>query len=83
MLGGGWGQLTQKTMKINGNGLFEKQLTNLKLMCNVKNSRAISALHRALEADPGNIEALLDAGVSYTNELVQVEALQHLQNWLR
>jgi len=50
---------------------------------NDEDKRAISALHRALEADPGNIEALLDAGVSYTNELVQVKALQHLQDWLR
>ena len=47
------------------------------------NFRAISALRRSLEADPENIEALLDAGVSYTNELVQVEALDHLRNWLR
>ena len=34
-------------------------------------------------ADSQNIEALLDAGVSYTNELVQEEALMHLQSWLR
>ena len=45
--------------------------------------RAIAALRSSLEADPENIEALLDAGVSYTNELVQVEALEHLRNWLK
>mmetsp|Transcript_23361 Transcript_23361/g.29774 ORF Transcript_23361/g.29774 Transcript_23361/m.29774 type:complete len:322 (-) Transcript_23361:66-1031(-) len=49
---------------------------------NDEDKLAISALRRSLEADPENIEALLDAGVSYTNELVQVEALEHLRSWL-
>lgn len=49
---------------------------------NDEDKLAISALRKSLEADPENIEALLDAGVSYTNELVQIEALDHLRNWL-
>lgn len=36
-----------------------------------------------MTADSENIEALLDAGVSYMNELVQEESLLHLQSWLR
>jgi len=50
---------------------------------NDEDKQAIAALRSSLEADPENIEALLDAGVSYTNELVQVEALEHLRNWLK
>eukprot|EP01094_Clydonella_sp_ATCC50884_P010888 TRINITY_DN20707_c0_g1_i1.p1 TRINITY_DN20707_c0_g1~~TRINITY_DN20707_c0_g1_i1.p1 ORF type:complete len:451 (-),score=113.27 TRINITY_DN20707_c0_g1_i1:448-1683(-) len=44
---------------------------------------AIVALQRSLAADGSNIEALLDLGVSYTNELVQGQALQYLKEWLR
>ena len=41
------------------------------------------AFQKSLKCDPSNIEALLDAGVSYTNELVREDALNHLQEWLK
>lgn len=44
---------------------------------------AIIALKNALKADPENIEALLDAGVSFTNEVDGQQAISHLRSWLR
>ena len=38
-----------------------------------QNYRAIQCLLRAVEEDPDNLEALLDIGVSYTNELDQTQ----------
>eukprot|EP01102_Stenamoeba_stenopodia_P018072 TRINITY_DN657_c0_g1_i1.p1 TRINITY_DN657_c0_g1~~TRINITY_DN657_c0_g1_i1.p1 ORF type:complete len:462 (-),score=85.73 TRINITY_DN657_c0_g1_i1:44-1375(-) len=43
---------------------------------------AISCLLNSVAADPENLEALLDIGVSYTNELVAVQALNYLRSWL-
>jgi thioredoxin-like negative regulator of GroEL len=81
MLGVGLEALTLKTTRTSckqTHGEFKRMKE-----ANRRALRAISALRRSLQADPDNIEALLDAGVSYTNELVQVEALVHLRNWLR
>jgi len=44
--------------------------------------RAISAVARALRADPGDREALLAMSVSLTNELDQATALGYMQQWL-
>ena len=43
---------------------------------------AITCLRRAVAVDPHNLDALLALGVSYTNELDQTRALEHLQLWL-
>ena len=43
---------------------------------------AIVPLMRAVEADPSNLEALLELGVSFTNELADHEALRYLHSWL-
>ena len=45
--------------------------------------RAISAMTKANEADPTNLEVLLSLGVSHTNELDQEEATGHMRAWLR
>ena len=45
--------------------------------------QAIAALGKALQADPGNPEALLSLGVSHTNELDQSRALTYLMEWLK
>lgn len=55
--------------------------------------RAIGPLLRSVEADPENLEALLDLGVSYTNELAQAQVMHsptrttrqadtHIFDWL-
>jgi len=44
--------------------------------------RAIAPLLRAVESDPNNLDALLDLGVSFTNELVQAQALNYLKQWI-
>jgi len=44
---------------------------------------AITCLRNSVEADPENIEALLDIGVSYTNELNQHQALVFLKSWMK
>jgi peroxin-5 len=44
--------------------------------------RAISALSSAVRADPHNLDALLELGVSYTNELHKINALVYLKSWL-
>ncbi len=43
---------------------------------------AIVPLKRSVEADPSNLEALLELGVSFTNELEEAEALRYLHSWL-
>jgi peroxin-5 len=49
---------------------------------NDEDKLAIASLLRAFRADPDNLDALLDLGVSFTNELAQEQALQYLQLWL-
>lgn len=44
---------------------------------------AIMCLERALQRDDHNLEALLDLGVSYTNELFQEEATKYLELWMQ
>jgi peroxin-5 len=44
---------------------------------------AIMCLEKSLAADADNLEALLDLGVSYTNELFHDEALRFLESWLQ
>jgi len=41
--------------------------------------QAIACLRRAVSSDAHNLDALLALGVSYTNELDQTRALEHLQ----
>eukprot|EP00762_Andalucia_godoyi_P005546 ANDGO_00491.mRNA.1 Peroxisome biogenesis protein 5 len=43
---------------------------------------AIAALNNAVTEDPSNLDALLELGVSYTNELDRFHALQILKSWL-
>jgi peroxin-5 len=43
---------------------------------------AISALLKAIAIDPYNLQALMTIGVSYTNDLEQVRALNFLKTWL-
>jgi len=43
---------------------------------------AIKCLVKAHEADPYNLDSLLQLGVSCTNELDQIEALRYLQKWI-
>ncbi len=43
---------------------------------------AIVPLLRAAEVDPTNLEALLELGVSFTNELDEGQALLFLHSWL-
>jgi peroxin-5 len=45
-------------------------------------SQAIAALLKAVEVDPYNLAALLMLGVSYTNDLEEVRALNYLKTWL-
>ena len=45
--------------------------------------QAILALGKALQASPGDAEALLSLGVSYTNELDRARALTNLMEWLK
>jgi len=46
-------------------------------------TQAIAALLKAVEADSANLDALLELGVSCTNELDQTQALVFLQTWLQ
>ena len=43
---------------------------------------AIIPLLRSIKCDPSNMEALLELGVSFTNELEESEALHYLNSWL-
>lgn len=45
--------------------------------------QAIAALNRAIGANPGDLDALLSLGVSYTNELEQRAATRYLWDWLK
>ena len=45
-------------------------------------TQAIAALVKAVELDASNLSALLELGVSCTNELDQTQALIFLQTWL-
>mmetsp|Transcript_19296 Transcript_19296/g.28739 ORF Transcript_19296/g.28739 Transcript_19296/m.28739 type:complete len:451 (-) Transcript_19296:23-1375(-) len=49
---------------------------------NDEDQLAIQCLEKAIAADDENLEALLDLGVSYTNELFHDEALKYLELWL-
>lgn len=44
--------------------------------------QAIAALLKAVEVDQGNLDALLELGVSCTNELDQTQALCFLETWI-
>ena len=50
---------------------------------NDEDQTAIICLERAVQRDDQNLEALLDLGVSYTNELFQDEAMKYLELWMR
>jgi len=43
---------------------------------------AIQCLQKGHDVDPYNLDSLLSLGVSYTNELHQLDALRHLRSWL-
>ena len=49
---------------------------------NDDDTTAIIPLMRSVEADPTNLEALLELGVSFTNELEEGQALRYLHSWL-
>jgi len=49
---------------------------------NDKDDLAIPALVRAIETDPNNLDALLNLGVSYTNDFHREKALRCLVQWL-
>ncbi|KAI7896431.1 uncharacterized protein EV154DRAFT_535690 [Mucor mucedo] len=49
---------------------------------NEKEEPAIRALERAIEADPGNLQALMSLAVSYTNESYDHAAYQILERWI-
>lgn len=49
---------------------------------NDDDTQAIAALNQALACDPDNLEVLFSLGVSYTNELAEKQALEHLKAWL-
>ncbi len=38
---------------------------------------------KAVQVDPSNLEALLELGVSFTNELDELHALAYLHSWLQ
>lgn len=44
--------------------------------------KAITCLETAIEQDPYNLNALLEIGVSYVNELDQSKALANLKSWV-
>lgn len=50
---------------------------------NDDDSNAILALLKAVDADHSNLEALLELGVSFTNEVEESEALRFLYSWLQ
>lgn len=50
---------------------------------NDDDSNAILALLKAVDADHTNLEALLELGVSFTNEVEEGEALKFLYSWLQ
>ena len=50
---------------------------------NDDDSNAILALLKAVDADHSNLEALLELGVSFTNEVEESEALKFLYSWLQ
>jgi hypothetical protein len=53
-----------------------------KITPNLKIDSAIVALNKAVEADGENLDALLALGVSLTNEMERVSALNHLKSWI-
>ena len=44
---------------------------------------AIQCLKKGHEADPYNMDTLLQLGVSCTNELDQLDALKYLKQWIQ
>ena len=44
--------------------------------------QAIATLLKSVDVDQGNLEALLELGVSCTNELDQTQALCFLETWI-
>ncbi|KAG2229344.1 hypothetical protein INT48_004095, partial [Thamnidium elegans] len=49
---------------------------------NEKEEPAIRALEKAIETDPGNLQALMSLAVSYTNESYDHAAYQTLERWI-
>ncbi|KAI9481683.1 MAG: hypothetical protein EXX96DRAFT_595360 [Benjaminiella poitrasii] len=49
---------------------------------NEKEEPAIRALEKAIEVDPGNLQALMSLAVSYTNESYDHAAYQTLERWI-
>lgn len=45
-------------------------------------TQAIAALLEAVDSDGKNLDALLELGVSYTNELDRMQALMYLRQWV-
>jgi tetratricopeptide (TPR) repeat protein len=50
---------------------------------NDKDDLAIAALNGAIKADPGNLDALLNLAVSYTNDFHKDKALDTLVQWMQ
>eukprot|EP00029_Vermamoeba_vermiformis_P004166 TRINITY_DN14696_c0_g1_i1.p1 TRINITY_DN14696_c0_g1~~TRINITY_DN14696_c0_g1_i1.p1 ORF type:complete len:672 (+),score=146.82 TRINITY_DN14696_c0_g1_i1:50-2065(+) len=50
---------------------------------NDKDDLAIAALNGAIKADPGNLDALLNLSVSYTNDFHKDKALDTLVQWMQ
>jgi len=50
---------------------------------NDKDDLAIAALNGAVKADPGNLDALLNLSVSYTNDFHKDRALDTLVQWMQ
>ena len=50
---------------------------------NDRDDMAMECFLRALEADPFNADALLNLGISCTNEFDEFEAMVHLRNWIK
>ena len=50
---------------------------------NDQDDHAIVAFKKANEVDPYDLDSLLLLGISCTNELNRIEAIKHLQNWLK
>ncbi|KAG4073556.1 hypothetical protein HA402_000780 [Bradysia odoriphaga] len=50
---------------------------------NEKDPNAIAALKRSLELNPNNASVMMSLAVSFTNESLQIQALEMLVNWLK
>lgn len=50
---------------------------------NEEENNAIAAFLKAVEIDPYNLKALLQLGVSYTNDLEEHRALNYLKTWMQ